>query len=134
LLLGLVLADHVLVQELLDLVGGGEAGLVGASLHPAVVRDDVVADVDALVADEDGGARDQLADVVLVLVAERATENFVVPALFHRSRRLMTWSTIPYAFACSASMMKSRSASLTSLYRGCLVWKAMGCFIWSFIC
>ena len=87
LLLRLLLADHVLVQELLDLVGGGEARLVGAALHPAVVRDDVVADVDALVADEDGGPGDQLADVVLVLVAERATEDFAVPVLLHSFRR-----------------------------------------------
>ena len=83
LLLRQVLADHVLVQELLDLVGDGQRRLVGAALDPAVVRDDVVADVDALVADEDRGARDQLADVVLVLVAERAAQDLGIPVLLH---------------------------------------------------
>ena len=116
LLLGLLLADHVLVEELLDLVGDGQARLVAAAFDPAVVGDDVVADVHALVADEDGGAGDQLADVVLVLVAEGAAEDFAVPGLLHRprfvrgprqqarspqatrshfSRLAMTWSTRP---------------------------------------
>jgi hypothetical protein len=37
--------------------------------------DDVVADLDALIADEDRWARDELVDVVLVLVAERAPQR-----------------------------------------------------------
>jgi hypothetical protein len=52
-------------------------------LEPVVVGDDVVADLDALVADEDRRARDQLADVVLVLVAEGAPQDFGFPGLFH---------------------------------------------------
>ena len=43
--------------------------------------DDVVADLDALIADEHGRARDQLADVVLILVAERAAENLSLAVL-----------------------------------------------------
>ncbi len=100
LLLGLLLADHVLVEELLDLLRGGEAGAGGLPLGAAVVRDDVVADVDALVADEDGGAGDQLADVVLVLVAERAAQDLAVGSRLlgrghYRSRLEITWSTTP---------------------------------------
>src|SRR5262249_19981638 len=84
LLLGDLLADDVLVEELLDLVRYGQRGLVGAALDPAVIRDDVVADVDALVADEDRGTGDQLADIILVLVAEGATEDFRLAVFLHR--------------------------------------------------
>ena len=84
LLLGLLLADDVLVEELLDfLAASGSDERVAAVLEPVVVRDDVVADLDALVADEDRRARDQLADVVLVLVAERAPQDLGFAGLFH---------------------------------------------------
>jgi len=76
LLLGLLLADDVLVQELLDLLGDRQGRLSAPVLEPVVVRDDVVADLDTLVADKDGRACDQFANVVLILVAERATEGF----------------------------------------------------------
>jgi len=82
LLLGLLLTDDVFVQELLDLVGDGEAGLVGPAFDPPIVRDDVVADVDALVADEDRGPGNELTDVVLVFVAERATEDLAFAGFF----------------------------------------------------
>src|SRR6266571_441125 len=86
LLLGGVLADDVLVEELLDLVGNGEGRLVGAALDPAVVRDDVVADIHALVADEDGGAGNELPDVVLIFIAERTAENLGFPVFLHSTR------------------------------------------------
>ena len=84
LLLRLLLADDVLVEELLDFLRDGErrAG-AAARLEPVVVGDDVVADLDALVADEDRRARNQLADVVLVLVAERAAEDLAVTGFFY---------------------------------------------------
>ena len=87
LLLGLFLADDVLVEELLDFLrhGQGRARAVGP-LEAVVVGDDVVADLDALVADEDRRTRDELADVVLVLVAERAPEHFVLAVLLHHVR------------------------------------------------
>src|SRR5213080_2832483 len=74
-LLGALLPDHVLVEDLLDLGrlrhrrGGGESLLL-----VDLLRDDVVAEVDALVADVDRGAGDQLADFVLALATERADE------------------------------------------------------------
>src|SRR4029077_7287883 len=40
-------------------------------------RDDVVAELDALVADVDGGTRDELADVVLALAAEGALQGSI---------------------------------------------------------
>ncbi len=83
LLLGLFLADDVLVEELLDFLRHRQrrAG-AAAGLEAVVVGDDVVADLDALIADEDRRARNQLADVVLVLVAERAAEDLAVAGLF----------------------------------------------------
>ena len=105
LLLRAVLADHVLVEERLDLDRLGEpdptVGLLGLFLF----GDDVQADVDALVADVDRGTRDQLADVALALVAERALEPVALGLLSrHRTspqvRLSMTWSTSPYSLAC----------------------------------
>src|SRR6202165_5246201 len=72
--LGVVLADHVLVERGADgLRVENEAALsLLRGGGPAVFLDHFVAEVDALVADEDARARDQLADLVLALSAERA--------------------------------------------------------------
>ena len=86
LLLGPFLADDVLVEELLDFLRGRQRRAGAAVLEPVVVRDDVVADLDALVADEDRRARNQLADVVLVLVAERAAQDLGLAGLFHHAQ------------------------------------------------
>ena len=81
LLLGLVLADHVIVEEALDLgrlgkmTGGG-----GGSFAAAVVFKNGVADGDALIADIGArivaGRRDQLGYGVLRFMAERAAQRF----------------------------------------------------------
>src|SRR5690606_9283678 len=83
LLLGLLLTDDVLVEILLDLDRHRQRRAGARSFGPVVVGDDVVADLDALVADEHGRARNQLADVVLILVAERAAQDFRLAGLFH---------------------------------------------------
>jgi hypothetical protein len=82
LLLRLLLADDVVVEQRLDLGRLGELGLL-LLLEQAVLGDDVEADVDALVADEDGRPGDELLDLALALVAERAAER-VVTRLFLR--------------------------------------------------
>jgi hypothetical protein len=74
-LLGAVLADHVLVEDVLDLRGLGQAPQLPALLLLPLLRDDVVAQLDALVADVHRGSGDELADVVLALAAERALEG-----------------------------------------------------------
>ena len=66
-----------LVEELLDLLRRGQRRARALGLEPVVVGDDVVADLDALVTDEHGRACDELADVVLILVAEGAAQDFV---------------------------------------------------------
>jgi hypothetical protein len=78
-LLGPLLADHVLVENGVDLSRHGELVLatVGAALLH-FLADDVVAQVDALVADEYRRAGDQLAHLVLALAAERAVQELAV--------------------------------------------------------
>jgi hypothetical protein len=69
-LLGAVLADDVLIEHLANLVRLGQlvARPVGSILQ--LFADDVVAQLDAFVADEYRRPRDELADLVLTLAAE----------------------------------------------------------------
>jgi len=69
-----VLADHVLVQRGGDRLGiGYEAGLrLLGRPRPVVLLQDLLAEVDAEVADVDAGTGDELADLVLAFAAEGA--------------------------------------------------------------
>src|SRR6201999_1597567 len=74
-LLGVALADHVIVEDLADFLRGRNAV---ARLHQrglALLANDDHAQFDAFVADEYGGARDQFADFMLALAAERAIQR-----------------------------------------------------------
>src|SRR5207237_3192258 len=78
--LGPLLADDVLIEDGLDLGGLRQAAeLAGLLLFP-FLRDDVVTELDALVADVDGRPGDQLSDVGLALTAERAAQRSVALA------------------------------------------------------
>ena len=102
LLLGLVLADDVFVEESLYFLRLGQMGGGGSGLYvAAVVFEDRVADGDAFVADV--GARiiawrrDQLGDCVLRFMAERAAKCVVgTRARFHAANLFIprTGSTI----------------------------------------
>src|SRR5690606_23566205 len=106
-LLGEVLPDHVLVEEGLDLRGRGQ-GHLGAPLVPLVLlRDDVVAQLDALVADVDGGPGDQLADLALRLPAEGAGQVPVVVLAVPAHMRLRK------APPCTSARRTSRIDSTT---------------------
>src|SRR3954452_2502608 len=89
LLLGLFLADHVLVEERLDLLGLGERRVLLLLEHP-VLGDDVEADVDALIADEHGRASDELLDLALALVAERAPQDFIAAVFLRHFSSVVT--------------------------------------------
>src|SRR5678816_754452 len=81
-LLGAVLADHVLVEHLLDLGRlGDRARAVALVLLLDLLGDDVVAQPDALVADVHGRAGDQLLDLLLGLAAERAGQGRTITLL-----------------------------------------------------
>jgi len=73
-LLGLLLADDVLVQGHLDAARVGQLGdlRLRARRFEHLLFDDFLAEVDALVADVDALARDELADLLLALAAEAA--------------------------------------------------------------
>src|SRR5690606_31131441 len=78
-LLSALLTNDVLVENAADLLGRRQ--LVRAAfglsfLH--LLADDVVAQVDALVADENGGSGNQLAHFVLALAAEGAIKQLAV--------------------------------------------------------
>jgi hypothetical protein len=76
-LLGPLLADHVFVESLLDFRGLGEAAtlFLETAVDLVLFGDDVVAQLDALVADVDRGPGDELAHLVLRLPAEGADQQ-----------------------------------------------------------
>ena len=74
---GLLLTDHVLVQDVVDLPRLGEILDVEAGRSGELLIDDLVAEVDALVADIHAGSSDQLLDLPLGLAAEAAKQLFV---------------------------------------------------------
>ena len=96
-LLRVVLADHVAVEELVDLLRLGQRVERDVGGLGELLLDDLVAQVDALVADVDAGASDELLDLLLALAAEGALEQVATvtdachPMLLHvlRSRRIL---------------------------------------------
>jgi hypothetical protein len=73
--LGIGLADHVIVEDAEDFLRRGNAFLALHHRGFVLLADDVHAQLDAFITDEDGRARDQLAHLVLALSAERAVES-----------------------------------------------------------
>jgi glycerol-3-phosphate dehydrogenase len=71
-LLGLLLADHIVIQCPLDAGGFGKAA---QALHAELLGQDVIADLNALVADERLGARDELSDFAFTLAAEGTVQS-----------------------------------------------------------
>jgi hypothetical protein len=82
-LLALLLPDHVVVEELVDLAGLGELLQLQLGGLGELLLDDLVAEVDALVADVHAGAGDELLDLFLALSAERALEEVRLSKLCH---------------------------------------------------
>src|SRR2546428_816316 len=82
-----LLADHVLVQHLLDLGRGGDLRDGLGDLALLVLRQDLVAEGDALIANVDRRTGNELPDRVLRLAAERAAEVLIV------GHRALVWET-----------------------------------------
>src|SRR6058998_3213502 len=132
-LLRLFLADHVLVQHVLDLGGRGDLRDRLGDLPLLVLRQDLVAEGDALITNVDRRAGNELPDRVLRLAAEGAAEVLIVrhgsltwegvpdgardqsfffpPSI--SCRWAMTLSISPYSLASSADMKRSRSMSFS---------------------
>src|SRR5262245_62765941 len=98
-LLGVILADHIVVENLADLFRGRNAV---ARLHQrgfVLLADDVHAQFDTFVADEYGRPRNELANFVLALAAERAVQGVlrIAAADFAHSILRNTLPHIPWS-------------------------------------
>jgi hypothetical protein len=69
-LLGVVLTDHVIVEDFTNLPRGRHAVARFDQMRLMFLANDVHAQFDALIADEHGGSGDQLANLMLRLAAE----------------------------------------------------------------
>src|SRR5690606_6905505 len=78
--LRLGLPDDVLVEEVVDLGGLGQLVELDVARLRQLLLDDLVAEIDALVADVDPRAGDQFLDLLLTLPAERALEQVTAVA------------------------------------------------------
>src|SRR5690606_28565932 len=74
--LGAVLPDHVIIERTADVLRGRHAAvLLAGEAALGLLADDVVAQLDTLVADEHGRARDELPHLVLRLAAKAAVKR-----------------------------------------------------------
>jgi hypothetical protein len=75
--LGGLLADYVLVEDLVDLARLRKVLELEDRRRGQLLVDDLVTEIDAFVADVDAGAGDQLLDLALRLAAEAAEKLLV---------------------------------------------------------
>jgi hypothetical protein len=75
--LGGLLPDYVLLQDVVDFLRFRQVLQLKSRRGRQLLVDDLVTEVDALVADVDAGAGDQLFDLALRLAAEAAEELLV---------------------------------------------------------
>jgi hypothetical protein len=78
--LGAVLADHIIIEDLADL---GRSRNAVPRFHEGglgLLADDIIAQLDAFIADEDGRSGDELANLMLRFAAERAVEGALAVA------------------------------------------------------
>jgi len=72
-----LLADDVLVQDVVDLLWLGKILELEGLRRSELLVDDLVTEIDALIADVDAGAGDELLDLSLRFAAEAAQELLV---------------------------------------------------------
>ena len=96
-LLGVILADNVVVEDLADLLRGRNivAGFPQEGL--VLLADNVHAKLDAFVANEDGRPGNELAHLVLALAAERAVERVLRIAAANLAHSEPPSKTPPYS-------------------------------------
>src|ERR1700730_12555861 len=95
--LGVILADHVIVEHLANVARPGNPVARLDQRGFVLPTDDVPAKLDAFTPDEPGRAGDQLSDLVLALAAERAVERVfrVAAAGFGHRHSVAGWSNAP---------------------------------------
>ena len=94
-LLRVVLPHDVVVEEFPDLARIGELLEAQLTRVGELLFDDLVAEIDALVADVHARAGDQLLDLLLGLAAERALQQLArVAELGHLCRPLSRWRCV----------------------------------------
>src|SRR6185295_6254592 len=81
-LLRFVLSDDVFIEERFDFIRLGKRRTRRYRLSLLVVADDLVADVDALIADVNSGTSNQFFDFILRFTAERTAQR-VVGSSYH---------------------------------------------------
>ncbi len=104
-LLGALLADDVLVEDVLDFLRLGQLVVARIAGILELFANDVVTEFDAFVADEDRGARNQLADLVLRLATKGAIQEFAVLVL---SARIIA-HTLSASVSKKISLLRARS-------------------------
>src|SRR5450432_4097903 len=112
-LLGMALTDDVVVEDLADFLRGRNTV---ARLHQrgfVLLADNIHAQLNAFVADEHGGTRDQLADFMLALATERAIQRVLGVA-----RADLTHSNLRPPFDPVRSIALFRHVSVRSPYSG----------------
>ena len=73
--LGVILTNHVVVENLADISWPGDAVARLDKRRLVLLTDDVHAEFDTFVADKDGRPSDQLPDLMLALATKRAVER-----------------------------------------------------------
>ena len=76
--LGALLADHVLVEDILDFAGSRDLGNRFGNFALFVLRQDLIAERDALIANVDRRSGDELPNRILGFAAEGAAQVLVV--------------------------------------------------------
>src|SRR5690606_21708153 len=109
--LGALLADDVGVEELEDLTRLGELDEPQLARLGELLLDDLIAELDALVADVDAGAGDQLLDLLLALAAERALEQVGTFSYARHRYLLLVWVLA----GCAAAGRPGRTAPLHTM-------------------
>jgi hypothetical protein len=112
--LGVVLADHVIVEDGANLHRRRHAV---ARLHQralVLLADDVHAKLDAFIADEHGRSGNQLADFVLALPAEGAVEGVLGIGSTHLAHSIIQLSFVRWCRGESLSGAMGRSCRLAS--------------------
>ena len=122
--LRLVLPDHIFIQKTLDLLRLRQRGPRRDRRRLLVIIDDLVADVDALIANINARAGDQLSDVVLRFAAKGAGKKFFGCGIRHEvgdisARGQCSESVRPF----SVSITATTSPGVRSLRRsGHILW------------